>query len=165
MAPEASPLSRPASAVLLVGGLALVAAGAVDLLGVLGRHARLPVVGSIELVQACVIVAASASIVAATLARIHATVHVITERLPKAAQGELARLAAVLGAIFFASLTAGSVWLAVEHVGADERTDLLGIPLLPFRILWCLASAVVTINFLWLVVRPAPQDEPARHDA
>ena len=147
-------MSRPAAAALVVGGLALVAAGAADLAGVAGRHLRLPVVGVIEVVQAFVIIAASASLVAATLARIHATVHVITERLPMPAQLHLARLGALLGAAFFASVCAGSVWLTYEYWGAHEETDLLKIPLQPFRILWCLASGAVTALFLAQAVRP-----------
>ena len=163
MAQESPPPGKAAQAILLAGGVALLAGGAVDFVSVIGRHIGRPFLGSIEIVQLCVVVAASTSLLAATLGRAHATVHVLVERLPVAARRQVARMGALLGAVLFALFFAGSAWVLTDVWGGDERTDLLGLPILPFHIVWCVAAAATAVVFVAQAVRPKVEEGP--HDA
>lgn len=164
MASQPDKVGALTAAALTAGGLALLGAGVVDLASVAGRHLGRPLIGAIEVVQALVVVAASISLVAATLARVHAAVHVLTERAPVGVQRALARFGALLGAAFFLALFAGSVWLLADVWGSDERSDLLGLPIVPLRVLWCLAALATAAFFLVQAFTGKPDTAPT-HDA
>jgi TRAP-type C4-dicarboxylate transport system permease small subunit len=163
VAQDSPPPGKAAQAILLAGGIALLAGGAVDFISVIGRHIGHPFLGSIEIVQLCVVVAASTSLLAATLGRVHATVHVLVERLPFAARRQVARIGSLLGFVLFAIFFVGSAWVVTDVAGGDERSDLLGLPILPFRILWCLAAAATALVFLAQAIRPKVEENT--HDA
>jgi TRAP-type C4-dicarboxylate transport system permease small subunit len=164
MSQEGRALGGPLRAAFATGSVALLAAMAIDFMSVVGRHLGHPFPGSIELVQVSVVVAAAAAVIGATLSGAHAAVHVITERLPEGQRRLWARLAAILGALFFAMLTVGGVWLIADTLGGDERTDLLGLPLLPFRAIWCAATALAAVLFvrdaIWPRLPPARGEVP-----
>lgn len=162
MAEDGKALSLGVSVAFLVGAAGLVAAMVLDFANVVGRHVGLPLIGGIELVQVGVVLAASASLVGATLARAHAAVHVLTERMSLAWRLRLARVAGLFGVAFFAALFAGGAWMLADTWRGDERTELLGLPLAPFRILWCAACALTAILFLFEAIRPKPPTGP--HD-
>ncbi len=132
-----------------VGGV-LLATGAVGLLGammtdaiaVVGRHINVPFTGSIELVQAFIVLGASSAIAYASLGATHAAVDLVFHRLPISAQRIAHKVAALLGFLFVAALLVGSAWIAWEYRDAGERTELLGIELKWLRLFW-LACAVI----------------------
>src|SRR5262245_50415190 len=96
--------------VFLAGSAGLLLAMGLDTAAVLGRVLGRPLLGSIELIQACVVIAASSALVGATLAGSHASVHVITERLAPLRRRALRRFSQLLCALFFAWLLGASIW-------------------------------------------------------
>src|SRR5690606_10682566 len=104
-------LPLAAKVVLGVGAVGLLGALGTDALAVAGRHLRVPLLGAVELVQAFVVIAASAAMLAATLARSHAAVRLVADRTPPPVRDLLARMADLAGAAFFAVLAAGSAWI------------------------------------------------------
>src|SRR4051794_34274762 len=145
-----NPLGRAAYA---IGSAGLLVATAADALAVAGRHLGFRILGSIEIVQTSVVLIASSAMVAATIVGAHASVHIVTERLSAAAAARLARLAALLGALTFLILAAGSFWVASDLWGGFEQTELLGISLRWFRALWIAAALLVALLFLRKAVR------------
>lgn len=143
------------TAAYAIGSVGLLAAAATDALALAGRHLGRPFLGSIELVQAAVVIAASSAMIAATIVGAHASVHILTERLSKPAAARLARLASLLGALFFAVVVAGSAIVAAELWVGFERTELLGIPLRWLRLLWIIAAALICILFIRAATKPA----------
>jgi TRAP-type C4-dicarboxylate transport system permease small subunit len=109
-----------------IGGGALLAATAIDTLAVIGRNIGLPLVGSIELVQAAVLVSGIFGLIFATAGDDHAQVRIVTDRL-----GRWRSHAQLVGplttALFFAALLTGSVWLAADLWHGHERSELLGV--------------------------------------
>jgi TRAP-type C4-dicarboxylate transport system permease small subunit len=136
-----------------IGAAALLIAMCCDALAVVGRHAGVPLLGSIEIVQACVVVAASAAMVGATVSRGHAAVHILLERVSEKAAARIHRLANLAGAVVTLALLAGSLWIVSDLWGGRERTELLKLPLLPLRLFWCASAGLMAALFLIRLVR------------
>jgi TRAP-type transport system small permease protein len=143
------------------GSAGLLLAMTLDAAAVVGRHIGVPLLGSIELVQACIVLAASSALIGATLGRAHARVHVFSERLPSAARAALLRVGELLGALFFGSLAAGSIWVASELWGEREASELLGIPIAPLRAAWCASTIGIVALFVTRAVARRCEPEEA----
>ena len=82
-----------------IGGTALLIAMSVDALAVVGRHSGLPFLGSIEIVQAAVLISGASAMLIATLAGVHARVHLLVDRLWPHLRTALERAGLGLGAL------------------------------------------------------------------
>jgi TRAP-type C4-dicarboxylate transport system permease small subunit len=131
-----------------IGSFALLFAMAVDTIAVLGRHVGMPLWGSIELVQAAILIASSTAILSATLAKKHARVRILVDRLEGRSLAWLQRIQAAFCVLFFCALAAGSIWIFLDLRGGYEESELLHIPYAPLRI-FCIVSILgVILNFL-----------------
>jgi TRAP-type C4-dicarboxylate transport system permease small subunit len=140
---------KPMSAILVIaGGGALLAAAIIDAASVVGRHVGLPFLGSIELVQAAILIAGSSSLVAATLAGSHAIVRLVFDRLPERFRHNVASANRLAAVAFFLGLLAGSIWITADMWGGHEESELLRIPYAPLRIVSCASLTVVAVIFL-----------------
>jgi TRAP-type C4-dicarboxylate transport system permease small subunit len=139
-----------------VGGAALLAATAIDTLAVVGRNIGLPVVGSIELVQAAVLVSGVFGLIFATAGDDHAHVRILTDRL-----GRWRTSAGIVGpmsmALFFAALLAGSVWLSADLWNGHERSELLGVS---WRVLRVIANLGLAISLVVALMAMARRKQP-----
>jgi TRAP-type C4-dicarboxylate transport system permease small subunit len=159
-----SGLARAASVLMrasfVLGACGLLCAMLIDATAVVGRRLGMPVLGSIELVETCVVLMASASLVGTTLGEGHASVHILTERLATPWRIRMKRLADALSALFFAALAIGSLVVVRDLWGGDERTELLNLPLAPLRVLWCASAIGVVLLFVAAAVRRSPRGGP-----
>jgi TRAP-type C4-dicarboxylate transport system permease small subunit len=122
----------------------LIAATAIDTLAVVGRNIGLPVVGSIELVQAAVLVSGIFGLIFATAGDGHARVRILTDRHDRGRA--FAEIVGPLSmAVFFAALLTGSVWLAADLWKGHERSELLGVSWRALRLIvnFGLAACIV----------------------
>jgi len=131
-----------------LGGIALLFAMAVEAVAVLGRHIGIPLPGSIELVQAAILVASSAAMLSATLADKHARVRLVMNRLKGAPLVWLGRVQALFCVLFFCALAAGSIWIFMDLWGGFEESEVLHIPYAPLRIVCIVSVMGVAIDFL-----------------
>lgn len=135
-----------------IGGGALLAATATDTLAVIGRNVGLPVIGSIELVQAAVLVSGIFGLIFATAGDDHARVRILTDRL-----GRGRAFADVVGplsmALFFGALLVGSVWLAADLWDGHERSELLGVSWRALRLITNLGLAACIVLALAALFR------------
>ena len=131
-----------------LGGLALLFAMAVDTLAVLGRHIGIPLPGSIELVQAAILVASLAAMLSATLADKHARVRLVMNRLKNGPLATMKRVQAVFSVLFFCALAAGSIWIFLDLWGGHEESEVLHIPFAPLRIVCIVSVLGVAFEFL-----------------
>ncbi len=138
----------------LLGSVGLLLAMGFDVAAVIGRGIGVPLLGSIELIQACVVLAASSSLVGATLGGSHATMHVLVERLRPGVRDALSRTAQLLSALFFAWLAAGSIWVASELWPGRESTELLRLPIAPLRWFFCASALLAALLFGAYALRP-----------
>jgi len=144
---DGGPRSRIAGvlerAAFVIGSIGLLAAMSTDALAVLGRHLGIPLLGSIEVMQASVALAASSAMVGATLRGAHASVRILVDRLGPGAKRVLQRLADGLSAVVFCVFAAGSIWIARELWSGHELSELLQIPLRWLRVLWIVAALII----------------------
>lgn len=153
IAPDDNGLIRTASLkfwkwLFYLGSIALLFAMAVDTLAVLGRHIGIPLPGSIELVQASILVASSAAVLSATLADKHARVRLVMNRMKGGPLAVLKRVQAAFSFLFFCALAAGSLWIFLDLRGGHEESEVLHIPFAPLRIVCIVSVLGVAFEFL-----------------
>lgn len=136
---------RLGSVLLATGAVGLLGAMAADSIAVVGRHVGLPFTGSIELVQAFVVLGASSAIAYASMGATHAVVDLVFHRLSPRGQALAHRLAALLGFLFVGALAFGSAWIAWEYRDAGERTELLGLQVSWLRMFWVACAVIAAV--------------------
>lgn len=136
------------SAMIWIGGVALIAATAADTFAVIGRQIGWPLRGSIELVQAAVLVAGSIALIAATLADRHAKVQLIVDRLRPEMRRRVEQLCDVLMALFLLCVLAGSVWLSIDLWASHEVSEIIGVPWRWMRLFANISLAVALVLVL-----------------
>lgn len=150
-----TPHSTVMRLIIGLGGLALLAAMAIDVVAVIGRHTGIPLLGSIELVQVLVAIAGAMALILATLHNTHAKVRLLLARLPATTRAHMLRLANLLTAVFLAALMLGSIWILRELWSSHEESELWRLPYRPLRLLVVITLATTTL----LVLRKAWQGE------
>lgn len=120
-------MTRLQSAMIWTGGVALLAAAAVDTISVIGRQVGFAVHGAIELIQAAVLVAGAIALVAATVANNHARVRILVERLDRL-RPWAGRMGDILTVLFTGALLTGSAWLAWDLWNSHEVSESAGVP-------------------------------------
>lgn len=148
-----TPHSNAYRLLVIVGGVALLGAMAIDMLAVLGRHTGIPLLGSIELVQVMVAIAGAMALMIATLNDRHAVVRIVLARLSGATAVLVKRIDALGMALFLLLLTAGSAWILRELWSSHEETEMWLLPYRPLRLLVVLTLVTTT----GLVLRKAWQ--------
>ena len=142
-------MGRLASTIVFwIGSVALLVAMATDFAGVIARALGMSPLGLVEVVQFCVVGAISSALIIATVGGAHAAVHVLTERLPKSAARFLLRLSDLLGFGLFAVFAFGCAWMLSDTFSLNERTDVIGLPVAPARMVWIAALVIVAVVFL-----------------
>ncbi|HTU57260.1 MAG TPA: TRAP transporter small permease [Polyangiales bacterium] len=137
-----------------IGSFGLLGAMLVDFAAVAGRRSGVPLLGSIELSELCIVCMASASLLGVTLDRGHASVHLLTERLPPRPKLAFARASDLLAAVFFAFILAGSAALVFDLWHGDEQSELLQLPIMPLRVIWCASLVGIVICFVVRAFKP-----------
>lgn len=154
---DTAPPSRLARIPHVLGALALTGALAIDAIAVAGRHLGIGLLGAIELVQACIVVAATSAIVLATISGSHARVQILLEKLSPAVARRFDRGAQLVSALALAWLVFGSAWLLFELWDSSEMTELLGIPLRWIRLVWIGGAALSALIFLGQALGRGPR--------
>jgi TRAP-type transport system small permease protein len=142
--------------VWIAGGALLLAMG-IDTAAMLGRHLRAPLLGSIELVQATVLIAACGALLLASIAGTHARVHLLLDRLSPYLRTLLGSLHSLAAIALLIALMMGSLWIAMDLWRGHEESELLRIPYKPLRmvtLVTLLALIGVFLRALWRKGRP-----------
>ena len=148
---------RLRSLLVLVAGGALLLAVAVDTLAMIGRQIRVPLIGSIEIVEAVVLVASAGALVVATLDAAHARVNLLFDRLSPRWRAVFTSLHSLAAAVLYAALLAGSIWIAADLWSGHEESELLGIPYRPLRIAIVVCFALLLVLSLLKLRRRVAQ--------
>lgn len=131
------------------GSVALIAQMLTVSISTLARHLNIALPGSIEIVQVIIAIIASTALLTATAFGVHAAVHLIIDRVGHHFATAINRLTCLLSGIFWSLLIIGGGWIILDVWRGHEETILLGIPLVPVRIIWlvtCLLIAYQLFN-------------------
>jgi TRAP-type transport system small permease protein len=154
---EASRAPQRYSVLFYIGAIGLMAAMIIEAIAVVGRQIGVPLLGALEIIQAAILLTATASMLSATLTKAHATVHLLVERLPARSQNVLRRLALLISSAFFVCLTVAATWLTIDAWNEFEHSELLHIPYRPLRVITVVMTAAVAIVFAYQALRRAKQ--------
>ena len=147
------------------GSFSLLGAMTVDFAGVVGRAFGWNPLGLVEIVQLFVVGAIASALVIATREGAHAAVRMLIDRLPIGARYRLRLLSELFGGVLFACLAFASAWLLVDTWPGDERSDVLGLPIAPERIVCTIALAWVAMLFFAGALTSKPAGVEATHAA
>jgi len=142
---------------LALGAVALLAIGALITASVALRFAGGVIKGGTEITEMLVIIMASMSLLAATVYGAHPHVHMLVDRLRPLAKRRVAIFTAALAAGFWAVATFVTGRVTFENWQVVEETELLQLSVIPYRIIWTLALALLTVI---LVIRAWQPDDP-----
>lgn len=131
-----------------IGAAGLLLAMGVETIAVLGRHAGIPFLGALEIIQTAILLTATAAMVSATLSRSHASVTLLIDRVGPTTRWVLDKISALLSALFFTGLAAGSLWLTIETWNEFEQSELLQIPFRPLRAISFAAVMAIALLFV-----------------
>lgn len=135
------------TALIWVGGAALLLATGIDTLAIVCRYLGFPITGSIEMMQAVVLVSGVIALVMSTWEDSHARVHLLLDRMGPRGKVLAHWLSDLTTLLFLAALLAGSVWLAIDLWPGFERSELVGVPWSVLRLI-VNAGLVLTITLL-----------------
>jgi TRAP-type C4-dicarboxylate transport system permease small subunit len=144
---------------LVIGGIALLLLALLQVASVLARVLGGVVPASSELALGLVIVMVATALVAATAHGSHPQVRAILQKLnPRVRRA--AMLATGLLAIAYWALLFWHGWILTrDNAAVGERTEILGLSVIPFRVVW-LAGLAAMVILLALRLRKPP-DAPA----
>lgn len=146
-----------ATTCLIIGSIGLTVSVLTDTFAVIGRHTGIALLGSIEIVQAAIVVFSTTAMVIATLHNHHAKVHILTDRLTPKRAKILAYIAAYISTFYCLLLLIGTTWVILETWNEHERSELLHIPLTELRLM--LAGALLLMS-LYFLLRPTVGKNP-----
>lgn len=130
-----------------IGGVALLLATGIDTLAVLCRYLGFPINGSIEMMQAVVLVSGVVALVMSTWEDSHARVHLLLDLVGPRTKALAHRLSDLSTLAFLAALLSGSAWLAADMWYGFEHSEIVGVPWSVLRIV-INAGLVLTIALL-----------------
>jgi TRAP-type C4-dicarboxylate transport system permease small subunit len=145
-------MSKITRLAIWTGGIALLAATAIDTVAVIGRHVGMPLGGSIELMQAAVLVSGALGIVISSLDDAHARVKLLVDRMPESWRGFADRASDGLSLLFVLALLAGSAWIALDLRGGHEESELVGVPWWLLRLVANACLLVTALILGWRVI-------------
>ncbi|GAB1256387.1 hypothetical protein NBRC116494_08890 [Aurantivibrio plasticivorans] len=150
---------RTMTAIKLAGAITLALTMLLVSASAIGRHFGLPLPGTVEIVEALILVTAAAGILSTTIERAHASAKLITELLPPSTRRFVEVLGLILGIIFCAGLVIGNTWLIYDVWGLQEASHLLGIPIVPLRILFVAALTCTGFMLALHLFKPVPSND------
>lgn len=132
----------------------LLAMTVIEFLNAIGRKLFIPFPGTIESVESLLVVSVYFGVALVALEGGHVNVTIATDRLPAAARHRMDALANLLAALVFGYLATGAAVEAARSIALLEfRLGVYRFPLWPFKTLFALGLALLTIQLLLNTVK------------
>ncbi len=111
-------------------------------------HIALP--GTFDLVETLIVVGIAFALVYGQLEDRHLRADIAIERLKGRVRSAIESFLGVLNIVYWFTLLCAAVFMITKKWGGEETTDILRVPVVPFRIVWVLA---LVLMFFLLVFR------------
>jgi TRAP-type C4-dicarboxylate transport system permease small subunit len=140
-------LDRITKVGIFLGGVFLILGMLILMSNIFGRFVHFVIPGSYELFELIMVIPVAFALVHAALQKTHVAVHLIVSRFPPRLGALTEILASLLSFAIWALIAWGGARMAWEN-GLQETTDILGVPYLPFRILWLFCLFLFCLTYL-----------------
>ncbi len=140
-------LDRITKGGLVLGGIFLIAGMLLLMSNIFGRFMHVVIPGSYELFELIMAIPVAFALVHAALQKAHVVVHLIVSRFPPRLGAATEIMTSLLSFAIWALIAWGGAHLAYEN-GLKEMTDILEIPVLPFRIVWLFCLFLFCLTYL-----------------
>ncbi len=140
-------LNRITKGGLVLGGIFLIAGMLLLMSNIFGRFMHVVIPGSYELFELIMAIPVAFALVHAALQKTHVVVHLIVSRFPPRLGAATEIMTSLLSFAIWALIAWGGAHLAYEN-GLKEMTDILEIPVLPFRIIWLFCLFLFCLTYL-----------------
>ena len=115
---------------------------------VLGRAFRVALPGTFDLVETLVVVAIAFALVYGQLQDRHLRAEIAVERLRGRVKEGIESFLGILNLFFWAVLLWAAVEVMLDKWSAGEETEILKVPILPFRGVWVFALILMCLLLL-----------------
>jgi len=120
---------------------------------VVGRAMHVAFAGTFDLVETLVVVTVSFALVYGQLEDHHIRADLAIDRLRGRVKAAIECFLGVLAFVYWAALLWAGWIIMLEKWGAGEATDILGVPVVPFRGIWVFALGVMLVLLLLKEIR------------
>jgi TRAP-type C4-dicarboxylate transport system permease small subunit len=122
-----------------------------------------PLMGTIELIELMMVIIGFIAIPFAAMRRVHVTMDLITNRLPRKTRIVLGSFAFLLCFAITGVITYQSTLVAIDYAKQmDQGTPLLLIPYAPFRFILAFGFLVLSLKFLMDIFHPLPPEKESK---
>jgi TRAP-type C4-dicarboxylate transport system permease small subunit len=147
---------------LWIGGASLLLLALLQCASVAARLFRTVVPASAELAIGLTIVMVSAALVAATLHGSHATVRFLERHVSASWRRVLHAAVMLLSLLYWLLLCWQALVLTLDNSAVGERTEILGLNLIPFRFVWVAALFAILAALLLQQLNAPTRDRDSK---
>lgn len=134
------------------GGLFLIV-GLLLLVGnIFGRFAHFVIPGSYEIFELIMLVPVACALFYTALDKTHVVVAFLISRLPKKLRQACAVFAEILTLIVWSLMAWAGLQVAIEN-GFGEMTDVLEVPVVPFRVIWVICLILFSLTSIFHMIK------------
>jgi len=129
------------------GGACLIALTLLITVGIIVRYFGRAIPGIYELTEVIIIGGVGFALAYTTYMKGHVVVELLTERLPQRIRLAFETVTYFLSAVIWGAIVWASYNFMMDR-WLGEKTDLIQIPLFPFRLIWEIGLILTTLAFL-----------------
>jgi len=119
---------------------------------VVGRAFHIALPGTFDLVETLVVVAIAFALVYGQLEDRHLRADIAIERLKGRARSTVESFLGVLNLAYWVTLLCAAVVMMWRKWGTEETTDVLNVPVVPFRGVWVFALTLMVLLLIFKLV-------------
>jgi len=122
-----------------------------------------PIMGTIELVELIMVIIGFIAIPYAAMRRVHVSMDLVYNRLPRRTQIVLGSLSFLLCFSITGVITYQSILVAIDYAqNLSQGTPLLLIPYAPFRFILAFGFLILSLKFLMDIFHPLPPEKESK---
>jgi TRAP-type C4-dicarboxylate transport system permease small subunit len=119
---------------------------------VVGRAFHIALPGTFDLVETLVVVAIAFALVYGQLEDRHLRADIAIERLKGRARSAVESFLGVLNFVYWSTLLCAAVVMMWRKWGTEETTDVLNVPVVPFRGVWVFALIIMVLLLVFKLI-------------
>jgi TRAP-type C4-dicarboxylate transport system permease small subunit len=131
-----------------IGGFFLLGLTLLIVTNIVVRFFGPPIMGLYEIVQLILVLPISFALVYATVHKTHVFISVLVSRFTQRSQSIIQAFTYVLSLGLWVLITWASIWIIPQRIQSGEASLTIGIPYLPFRLVWVFALILFCLVLL-----------------